>query len=84
MSVEHQYTYWHRGRGLYELDQDSVDNTPEEFKDLYLPSIIIAGNQVTFGGDVYGYISKQHKYKYVQSEKYTKPRTHTVFTVKLR
>lgn len=46
MSAEHQYTYWHRGRGLYELDQDSVDNAPEEFKDLYLPSTIIAGSQV--------------------------------------
>ena len=73
MSAEHQYTYWHRGRGLYELDQDSVHNAPEEFKDLYLPSTIISGN-----------ISKQHKYKYVWDEKYTKPRTHTVFTVRLR
>lgn len=84
MSAEHQYTYWHRGRGLYELDQDSVDNAPEEFKDLYLPNIIIAGNQVIFGGQVYGYISKRRKYKYVWDEKYTKPRTHTVFTVGLR
>lgn len=84
MATEHQFTYWHKGRGLYELDQEGVENAPEEFKDLYLPRIIIAGDQIKFGGEVYGYVSKQHKFKYVRSEKLTKPKAHTVFTVAIR
>lgn len=84
MSTEHQFIYWHKGRGLYELDPESVANAPEDFKDLYLPSVIIAGNQIKFGGEVYGYVSKQHKYKYAGSEKFAKPKAHTVFTVAVR
>ena len=84
MAATHQYTYWHKGRGLCELDQESVANAPEEFEDLYLPRIIIAGNQIKFGGEVYGYVSNQHKFKYAGSEKFTKPKAHTVFTVAIR
>lgn len=78
-----EFKYWHKGRGLYVLDTESVENAPECFKDLYLPPTIIAGNQVIFGGNVYGYISKQweYGYKYVGDEKFTKPKTHTIFTV---
>lgn len=82
MATEHQFIYWHKGRGLYELDQESVANAPEGFEDLYLDPYIIAGNQVAFGGQVYGYISnKKDKYRYVGSEKFTKPKAHTVFTI---
>lgn len=84
MATKHQFTYWHKGRGLYELGRESVENAPKEFKDLYLPRIIIAGNQIKFGGEVYGYVSNQHKFKYVCSEKLTKPKAHTVFTVAIR
>ena len=84
MATEHQFIYWHKGRGLYELDRESVANAPKEFEDLYLPKVIIAGNQIKFGGEVYGYVSKQHTYKYAGSEKFTKPKTHTVFTVAIR
>nr|DAG03728.1 MAG TPA: hypothetical protein [Siphoviridae sp. ct6bU4] len=82
MATEHQFIYWHKGRGLYELDRESVANAPKEFEDLYLPKVIIAGNQIKFGGEVYGYISNQKpKYRYRGSEKFTKPKAHTVFTV---
>ena len=82
MATEHQFIYWHRKGGVYELDQESVANAPEEFKDLYLPRIIIAGHQIKFGGEVYGYVSNQKpKYRYRGSEKFTKPKAHTVFTV---
>lgn len=84
MATEHQFIYGHKGRGLYELDQESVANAPEEFEDLYLPRVIIAGHQIKFGGEVYGYVSNQHKFKYVRSEKLTKPKAHTVFTVAIR
>nr|DAX82054.1 MAG TPA: hypothetical protein [Caudoviricetes sp.] len=78
-----EFKYWHKGRGEYVLDTESVENAPESFKNLYLPFTIIAGNQIAFGGEVYGYVSKQWErgYKYVDSEKFTKPKTHTIFTV---
>lgn len=71
-----EFKYWHKGRGEYVLDTES-------FKNLYLPLTIIAGNQTAFGGEVYGYVSRQWErgYKYVDSEKFTKPKTHTIFTV---
>nr|DAW59653.1 MAG TPA: hypothetical protein [Caudoviricetes sp.] len=82
MATEHQFIYWHRKGGVYELDQESVANAPKEFEDLYLPSVIIAGHQIKFGGEVYGYVSNQKpKYRYRGSEKFTKPKAHTVFTV---
>lgn len=78
-----EFKYWHKGRGEYVLDTESVENAPESFKNLYLPPTIIAGNQVIFGGEVYGYISKQREYgyKYVDDKKFKKPKVHTIFTV---
>lgn len=78
-----EFKYWHKGRGEYVLDTESVDNAPEGFKDLYLPNVICAGSQIAFRGDVYGYVSKQRErgYKYVDSEKFKKPKVHTIFTV---
>ncbi len=78
-----EFKYWHKGRGEYVLDMESVENTSERFKGLYLPNVIFAGSQVAFRGDVYGCVSNQkfQGYKYAGSEKFTKPKTHTVFTV---
>nr|DAN69398.1 MAG TPA: hypothetical protein [Caudoviricetes sp.] len=78
-----EFKYWHKGRGEYVLDTESVENAPEGFKDLYLPNVIFAGSQIAFRGDVYGYVSKQRErgYKYVDSEKFKKPKVHTIFTV---
>ena len=82
MATEHQFIYWHRKGGVYELDQESVANAPKEFGDRYLPRVIIAGHQIKFGGEVYGDVSNQKPtYRYRGSEKFTKPKAHTVFTV---
>ena len=78
-----EFKYWHKGRGLYVLDIESVENAPECFKDLYLPPNVIDGSQVGFYGAIYGYVSNQkfRGYMYVGSEKFTKPKTHSVFTI---
>lgn len=78
-----EFKYRHKGRGLYVLDTESVENAPECFKDLYLPPNVIDGSQVGFYGVIYGYVSNQkfRGYKYVGSEKFTKPKTHSVFTI---
>lgn len=84
MTVKHDFVYNHQGRGWYELDQASVDSAPEEFIDLRLPGIIIAGSQIAFGGRVHSHISRKRKFVYLDSEKHTKPKVHTVITVGLR
>ena len=78
-----EFKYWHKGRGLYVLDTESVENAPECFNDLYLPPNVIEGSQIGFYGAIYGYVSNQkfRGYKYVCNEKITKPKAHSVFTV---
>lgn len=31
MATEHQFIYWRHTGGVYELDQESVENAPKEF-----------------------------------------------------
>lgn len=78
-----EFKYWHKGQGLYVLDTESVENAPECFKDLFLPENVIEGSPVGFYGKIYGYVSNQwaRGYKYVGSEKFTKPKAHSVITI---
>lgn len=45
MATEHQFIYWHRKGGIYELDQESVANALKSSETFTCPALLSQGTR---------------------------------------